>query len=203
MLPATSWSPYARTFNKYFCQARILYVNLKWDGAPLTKLEAIEEHRLWVPGRKESHCCRYTQRVTSQANVCAYACVYTCACVYVFLMSSRIKIWPSHVTHFNLMGFSSTQLMDRWFELDFDRLGESNQGRVLSCKHACVGVRECVCACLCCFIKPILGNRYVRSRGFIVSEPRETHPRSEIADVPTSPCPPLDNLGCPDPHPPP
>jgi len=56
---------------------------------------------------------------------------------------------------------------------------------------------------LLCFIQPILGNRYVRSRGFIVSEPRETHPRSEIADVQTSPCPPLDNLGCPDPHPPP
>jgi len=56
---------------------------------------------------------------------------------------------------------------------------------------------------LLCFIKPILGNRYVRSRGFIVREPRETLPRSEIADVPTSPCPPLDNLGCPDPHPPP
>jgi len=29
------------------------------------------------------------------------------------------------------------------------------------------------------FIKPILGNRYVRFLGFIVSEPRETHPRSE------------------------
>ena len=55
---------------------------------------------------------------------------------------------------------------------------------------------------LLCFIKPILGNRYVWSRGFIVSEPRETHPRSEITDVPTLPCPPLDNLGCPDPHPP-
>ena len=39
------------------------------------------------------------------------------------------------------------------------------------------------------FIKSILGNRYVRCRGFIVSEPRKTHPRSEIADVPTSPCP--------------
>jgi len=52
------------------------------------------------------------------------------------------------------------------------------------------------------FIKLILGNRYyVRSQGFIVSEPRETHPRSEITNVPTSPCPPLDNLGCPDPHP--
>jgi len=60
--------------------------------------------------------------------------------------------------------------------------------------------QTCVCVLLC-FIKPILGNRYVRSRGFIVSEPRETHPRSEIADVPTLPCPPLDNLGCPDPHP--
>ena len=33
---------------------------------------------------------------------------------------------------------------------------------------------------LLCFIKPMLGNRYVRSLGFIVSEPRETHPRSEI-----------------------
>jgi len=54
---------------------------------------------------------------------------------------------------------------------------------------------------LLCFIKPILGNCYARSWGFIVSEPRETHPRSEIADVPTLPCPPLDNLGCPDPHP--
>jgi len=54
---------------------------------------------------------------------------------------------------------------------------------------------------LLCFIKPILGNRYVRSRVFIVSEPRETHPRSEITDVPTLPCPPLDNLVCPDPHP--
>jgi len=58
----------------------------------------------------------------------------------------------------------------------------------------------CVCVLLC-FIKQILGNHYVRSWGFIVSEPRETHPRSEIADVPTSLCPPLDNLGCPDPHP--
>jgi hypothetical protein len=28
-----------------------------------------------------------------------------------------------------------------------------------------------------------------------VSEPRESHPRSEIADVPSSLCPPLDNLG--------
>ena len=28
-----------------------------------------------------------------------------------------------------------------------------------------------------CFIKPILGNHYVRSRVFIVSEPRETHPQ--------------------------
>ena len=56
---------------------------------------------------------------------------------------------------------------------------------------------------LLCFIKPILGNRYVGSRGFIVSEPRETHPRPEITNIPTLPCPPLDsdNLGCPDPHP--
>ena len=63
---------------------------------------------------------------------------------------------------------------------------------------ACMSLVVCV---LLCFIKPILGNRYVRCRGFIVSEPRETHPRSEIADVPTLPCPPLNNLGCPDPHP--
>ena len=34
------------------------------------------------------------------------------------------------------------------------------------------GLAVCV---LLCFIKPILGNRYVRSWGFIVSEPRETH----------------------------
>ena len=44
---------------------------------------------------------------------------------------------------------------------------------------------------LLCFIKPILGNCYVLSRDFIVSEPRETQPRSEIANVPTLPCPPL------------
>ena len=35
---------------------------------------------------------------------------------------------------------------------------------------------------LLCFIEPILRNRYVRSRSFIVSEPREMHPRSEIAE---------------------
>ena len=60
------------------------------------------------------------------------------------------------------------------------------------------------CVCVCCFV---LLNQYwgivVWSLGFIVSEPRETHPRSEIADVPTSPCPPLDNLGCLNPNPPP
>jgi len=68
---------------------------------------------------------------------------------------------------------------------------------------SCLGsFLKSVCALLC-FIKPILGNHYVRSRGFIVSEPRETHPRSEIADIPTLPCPPLDDLGCQDPHPPP
>jgi len=39
---------------------------------------------------------------------------------------------------------------------------------------------ECV---LLCFIKLILGNRYVGSRGFIVSEPRETthDPRSQTS----------------------
>jgi len=37
-----------------------------------------------------------------------------------------------------------------------------------------------VCVLLC-FIKPILGNRYVRSRGFIMSEPRETQPNHHIS----------------------
>ena len=55
-------------------------------------------------------------------------------------------------------------------------------------------IQHCV---LLCFIKPILGDCYVRYQGFIVRELRETQPRSEIADIPTSPCPPLDNLGCP------
>ena len=40
--------------------------------------------------------------------------------------------------------------------------------------------RVCV---LLCFIKPILGNHYVWSRGFIVSEPMETYPRSKIVVV--------------------
>ena len=46
---------------------------------------------------------------------------------------------------------------------------------------------------LLCFIKPILGNRYVRSRGFIVSEPRETHPRSPTSQP--HPVPPLITWG--------
>ena len=43
-------------------------------------------------------------------------------------------------------------------------------------------VCQCVCVLLC-FIKPILGNHYVRSRGFIVSEQgRRTHdPRSSTS----------------------
>ena len=53
---------------------------------------------------------------------------------------------------------------------------------------------------LFCFIKPILGNRNLRSWGFIVREPRETHQRSEIADVPTSPRPPLHILIFPHHH---
>jgi len=44
------------------------------------------------------------------------------------------------------------------------------------------GQRAPLCALLC-FIKPI----YIRSQGLIVSEPMETHPRSEIAHVPTPP----------------
>jgi len=52
-------------------------------------------------------------------------------------------------------------------------------------------LRKVLCVLLF-FIKPTLGNRDVRSRGFIVSDPRETHPQSEIADVPTSPCSPLE-----------
>ena len=65
---------------------------------------------------------------------------------------------------------------------------KARKARGLSCppNHP----RSCMCVLLC-LIRSILGNRYVRSRGFIVSEPRETHPRSKIADVLTSPCPPL------------
>jgi len=70
--------------------------------------------------------------------------------------------------------------------------------RFITHKQLHHSVSECV---LLCFIRPILGNCYVQSQGFIVSEPRETHSRSEIADVPTSLCLPLDNLGCPDPLP--
>jgi len=44
-------------------------------------------------------------------------------------------------------------------------------------------IRVLAVCVLLCFIKPILGNRYVQCRGFIVSELRETHPRSKIADV--------------------
>ena len=80
--------------------------------------------------------------------------------------------------------------------------------------HSALALRLYLAACnpsssyvsvLLCFIKPILGNRYVRCRGFIVSEPRETHPQSEIADVPTYPVPPMITWGVwnLDPHPPP
>ena len=37
-----------------------------------------------------------------------------------------------------------------------------------------------------------MGNHYVRSRGFHCEWAKGEHPRSEIADVPTSPCPPLE-----------
>jgi len=80
------------------------------------------------------------------------------------------------------------------------RVTKPPPGRDLNDLVVDINTHSCV---LLCFIKPILGNRYVRSWGFIVSEPRETHPRPEIADIPTSSCPPLDKLGCPDPHPPP
>ena len=48
---------------------------------------------------------------------------------------------------------------------------------------------SCMCAWLC-FIKLILGNRYVRSWGFTVSEPREKHHRFEIAASQPHPVPP-------------
>jgi len=54
--------------------------------------------------------------------------------------------------------------------------------RVVYLRHHQVRIVIQLCLLLC-FIKPILGNCYVRSWGFIVSEPRETHTRSEIADV--------------------
>jgi len=59
---------------------------------------------------------------------------------------------------------------------------EGTTKAIIKAGHGVAGV--CV---LLCVIKPILGNRCVRSRGFIVSEPREMHPRSEIANVPTLP----------------
>jgi len=54
--------------------------------------------------------------------------------------------------------------------------------RTTCMRLCCNGVASCACVLLC-FIKPILGNRYVLSRGFIVSESRETHPRSECVCV--------------------
>jgi len=101
--------------------------------------------------------------------------------------ASTLLVW-TEVKHF---AFGCASLRARRWDL-----GEPDQ-IVVFLRIAALGV--------CCFVllKPILGNRSVRSQGFIVSEPRETHPRSEIADVPTSPCPPIDKLGCPDPHPPP
>jgi len=66
--------------------------------------------------------------------------------------------------------------------------------RTHACTHALSLHQACMTCVLLCFIKPILRNCYVRSRGFIVSEPRETHPRSKIADVPTLTCPPLDRV---------
>ena len=68
-------------------------------------------------------------------------------------------------------------------------------------KGTSAGILVVVCVCVSpCFIKLILGNHYVRSRDFIVSDPKEMHPRSEIADA-TSPC--RNNLGsqCLDPQP--
>jgi len=58
---------------------------------------------------------------------------------------------------------------------------------------------------VCCFV---LINQYwginERSRGFLTpSEPREHVPTIENRRRTTSPWPPLDNLGWPDPHPPP
>jgi len=57
--------------------------------------------------------------------------------------------------------------------------------------------------CVALFYWTDIGESLCKVPGlaFIVSKPRETHPRSEIANVPTSPCPLLDNLGCPDPPP--
>jgi len=54
-----------------------------------------------------------------------------------------------------------------------------------------------VCAAL--FYLTDIGES-LRSQGFLESEPRGTHPRRNRRHLP-SPCPPFNNLGCPDPHP--
>jgi hypothetical protein len=69
---------------------------------------------------------------------------------------------------------SSKKTLDKTTETEIICHPPLGYAYFLACQEAvCVSV-------LLCFIKPILGNCYVRSRGFIVSEPRETHPQSEI-----------------------
>ena len=130
--------------------------------------------------------CNILQHTATHCNALQHTATH-CAPFFSFFLSWVSKTQPNHWTK---------QIM--------------RCKNMLLCAAVCCSVLQRIAVCcrrggcvLLCSIKPILGNRYVRSRGFIVSEPRETHPQSEIADVPTLPCPPLDNLGCPDPHPPP
>jgi len=123
--------------------------------------------------------------------------VCVCVCVCCFVLCPDIgKSLRSQVC----VCVCCFALLHRYWEIIYGAGVSSKAGKELAPTKwiADVPPRECV---LLWFIKPIFGNHYVRSWGFILSEPRETHPRSEIAHVPTSPCPPLDKLGCPDPHP--
>jgi len=63
----------------------------------------------------------------------------------------------------------------------------NRSGRIYGLDHQ--SQEEQLTCVLLCFIKPILENRYVRSRGFIVSEPRETHPPSDPRSPTSQPYP--------------
>jgi len=127
-----------------------------------------------VPWCSLSSCAQFLMMIT---YVCVCDCPYISACLLlplILVSTTTARVWNIQVGA--IFKWVKLERKASWVKIDF-------------------------CSVLLCFIKPILGNHYVWSRGFIVSEPRETHPRSEITDVPTLHCPPLDNLGCPDPHP--
>ena len=126
---------------------------------------------------------------TTHRGKCTRKCMHTHAHLHVHTSTRTIKdqrlaqvrLLPGYDQQAATMIVSQRQVGTMVFLRVFYRR------HVPKCACLCSGDDSCV---LLCFIKAILGNRYVRSRGFIVGEPRKTHPRSEIADVPTSPCPP-------------